>query len=264
MSYAAIGSPLRDPSSPHHAAAAEAAATMRKLENAAAKITNTAPKTDVIDLSKPPTQEQAERLRNFGILGYGSFSAKKTEATTDLSNHVSVTHFTVDYQSEYFDLVHETTVRTSSTGTGLFTSGGSAFESTTTQLTCSWDNSSWSQSTLHESGFSLSMSGQSSWYIPAHQNEDGSISLAQFGPRPTTTVNGYRSVLTTTRFDGGQMQFSRYATAAYKAVTVLPSQERPAGAVDYRNENFSQETIKEMLRRLDQFTQAFPGFHTQA
>ncbi len=30
------------------------------------------PNLDVIDLSKPPTPEQAERLRNSGILGYGA------------------------------------------------------------------------------------------------------------------------------------------------------------------------------------------------
>ena len=38
-----------------------------------------APKTDVIDLSGPPTPEQAERMRAAGILGYGSVSAEKTE-----------------------------------------------------------------------------------------------------------------------------------------------------------------------------------------
>ena len=258
MSYAAIGSPLRDPSSPYHAAAAEAAATMRKLENTAAKITNTAPKTDVIDLSGPPTQEQAERLRNFGILGYGSFSAKGTAAATDLSNNVSVTHFTVDYQSEYFDLVHETTVRTSSTGAGVFSAGGSAFASTTTQFAQSWDNSSWKASVLYESGFTLKMGGLCDWYIPSHQNEDGSWSLAQFGPSPVSYISGYRSVLATARHSDGQTELSLSETAVYKSVSVLPGQERPAGAVDYRNERLDQLITQELLDQIGQNIKSLP------
>lgn len=266
MSYAAIGSPLRDPSSPYHAAAAEAAATTRKLENTTAKITNTAPKTDVIDLSGPPTQEQAERLRNFGILGYGSVSAAKTVTVQPLSGNTSLTHFAADYQKEYFDLVHHTTVRTSSTGAGVFSSGGSAFESTTSQLVQSWDNSNWTASVLYERGFTLKMGGLSEWYIPSHQNEDGSWSLAQFGPSPTSYISGYRSVLATAQHSDGQTELSLSETTVYKSVSIFPSQERPAGAVDYRNERLDQLITQELLDRIGKDIKPLPlrRFNIQA
>ena len=267
MSYAAIGSPLRDPSSPYHAAAAEAAAATRKLENTAAKITNTAPKTDVIDLSSPPTQEQAERLRNFGILGYGSVSAAKTITVQPLSGNTSLTHFAVDYQKEYFDLVHHTTVRTSSTGAGVFSSGGSAFESTTSQLVQSWDNSSWKASVLYESGFSLNMKGLSEWYVPPQYNEeDDTWSLAQFGPSPTVSVSGYHSVLATAQHSDGQTELSLSETTVYKSVSIFPGQERPAGAVDYRNERLDQLITQELLDRIGKDIKPLPlrHFNTQA
>lgn len=267
MSYAAIGSPLRDPSSPYHAAAAEAAATTRKLENTTAKITNTAPKTDVIDLSGPPTQEQAERLRNFGILGYGSVSAAKTVTVQPLSGNTSLTHFAADYQKEYFDLVHHTTVRTSSTGAGVFSSGGSAFESTTSQLVQSWDNSSWTASVLYERGFTLKMGGLPEWYVPPQYNEeDDTWSLAQFGPSPTSYISGYRSVLATAQHSDGQTELSLSETAVYQSVSISPSQERPAGAVDYRNERLDQMISQELLKRIGQNIEPLPlrRFHAQA
>lgn len=96
-----------------------------------------ASRSDVIDLSKPPTQEQVERLRSAGILGYGSISAKKSVATAESADGSRVTHFTVDYSFEYFDLVNETVVKHSSSGAGVFTSDGSAaaFQGVTTQTT---------------------------------------------------------------------------------------------------------------------------------
>lgn len=222
------------------------------------------PKTDVIDLSKKPTPEQAERLRSFGFLGYGSISAAKTVTVQPLSGNTSVTHFTVDCQSEYFDLVHETTVRTSSTGAGVFNSGGSAFASTTTQFVQSWDNSSWKASVLYESGFTQKMGGLSDWYIPSHQNEDGTWSLAQFGPCSTFYISGYHSVLATAQHSGGQTELSLSETAAYKSVTVIPRQERPAGAVDYKNENFNRIITGELLDRIDKYAQALHGFDMRA
>ena len=225
---------------------------------AAVKADQPTPKTDVIDLSQPPTAEQAERLRNAGILGYGSVSATKNVTTEPLSANVNVTHFTVDCQSEYFDLVHETTVRTSSTGIGAFTSGGSAFASTTTQFAQSWDNSSWKASVLYESGFTQKMGGLSEWYIPSHQNEDGTWSLAQFGPSPTFYISGYHSVLATAQHSDGQTELSLSETTVYKSVSIFPSQERPAGAVDYRNERLDQLITQEMLDRIGQTIKSLP------
>ena len=54
-------------------------------ETMTAKAEASTPKTDVIDLSKPPTSEQAERLRSAGILGYGSVSASKQVATDKMT-----------------------------------------------------------------------------------------------------------------------------------------------------------------------------------
>lgn len=61
-----------------------------------------APKTDVIDLSKPPTPEQAERLRSAGILGYGSVSVQKAVTSTKLSSNASVTTVAGNYQHTFF------------------------------------------------------------------------------------------------------------------------------------------------------------------
>lgn len=57
-------------------------------ETMTAKAEAPTPKTDVIDLSKPPTSEQAERLRSAGILGYGSVSASK-QVTTETGGTAS-------------------------------------------------------------------------------------------------------------------------------------------------------------------------------
>lgn len=217
------------------------------------------PVTDVIDLSKKPTPEQAERLRGFGFLGYGSVSATKTVATQPLSGNTGVTHFTVDYQSEYFDLVHETTVRTSSSGAGVFSAGGFAFEKTTSQLTQSWDNSSWKASVLYESGFSLNMKGLSEWYVPPQYNDkDGSWSLAQYGPSAQITVSGYHAALATAQHSDGQTGLSLSETTVYRSVSIFPSQERPAGAVDYRNERLDQLITQELLDRIGKDIKPLP------
>lgn len=99
-----------------------------------------APKTDVIDMSKPPTPEQAENMRSHGILGYGTVSASKSVTAVSRSDGVHVTHFTVNYQSEYFDSVNRTVVRTASSGIGVFTSNSSAFAGVTAQVTFSADH----------------------------------------------------------------------------------------------------------------------------
>lgn len=216
------------------------------------------PKTDVIDLSRKPTPEQAERLRSAGILGYGSISAAKTVTAQPLSGNTGITHFAADCQKEYFDLVHHATVRTSSTGAGVFSSGGSAFESTTSQLVQSWDNSSWKASVLYERGFTLKIGGLSEWYIPSHQNEDGSWSLAQFGPSPTSYISGYHSVLAAAQHSDGQTELSLSETTAYQSVSVSPSRERPAGAVDYRNERLDQMISQELLKRIGQNIEPLP------
>ena len=241
------------------------ASTAAQTQAPAKKIA--APVTDVIDLSKKPTPEQAERLRSAGILGYGSISAAKTVTAQPLSGNTGVTHFTVNYQAEYFDLVHETTVRTSSTGAGVFSAGGSAFERTTTQLTQSWDNSSWKASVLYESGFSLNMKGLSEWYVPPQYNEeDDTWSLAQFGPSPTVSVSGYHSVLATAQHSDGQTELSLSETTVYKSVSIFPGQERPAGAVDYRNERLDQLITQELLDRIGKDIKPLPlrHFNTQA
>lgn len=93
-----------------------------------------APKTDVIDVSKPPTPEQAEHLRNTGILGYGSVSASRSASGASCPGGAGIARFTVDYQSEYFDLVNRTTVRTMSHGAGVLASNGSAFAGVTAQV----------------------------------------------------------------------------------------------------------------------------------
>lgn len=240
------------------------ASTAAQTQAPAKKIA--APVTDVIDLSKKPTPEQAERLRSFGFLGYGSISATKTVAAQSLSGNTGVTHVTVNYQAEYFDLVHETTVRTSSTGAGVFSAGGSAFERTTTQLTQSWDNSSWKASVLYESGFTQKMGGLPEWYIPSHQNEDGTWSLAQFGPCSTSYISGYHSVLATAQHSDGQTELSLSETTVYKSVSIFPSQERPAGAVDYRNERLDQLITQELLDRIGKDIKPLPlrRFNIQA
>lgn len=238
------------------------ASTAARTQAPAKKIA--VPVTDVIDLSKKPTPEQAERLRGFGFLGYGSISAAKTVTAQPLSGNTSVTHFTVDCQSEYFDLVHETTVRTSSSGAGVFNSGGSAFASTTAQFVQSWDNSSWKASVLYESGFTQKMGGLPEWYIPSHQNEDGTWSLAQFGPCSTSYISGYHSVLATAQHSGGQTELSLSETTVCKSVSIFPSQERPAGAVDYKNENFNRIITGELLDRIDKCAQALHGFDMRA
>lgn len=216
------------------------------------------PKTDVIDLSRKPTPEQAERLRSFGFLGYGSISAASTVTTHPLSGNTGFTHVTADYQKEYFDLINKATVRTSSAGSGVFSAGGSAFESATSQLVQSWDNSSRKASVLYERGFTQKMGGLSEWYIPSHQNEDGSWSLAQFGPSPTFYISGYHSILATAQHSDGQTELSLSETTVHKSASIFPSRERPAGAVDYRNERLDQMIPQELLKRIGQDIKPLP------
>ena len=217
-----------------------------------------APKTDVIDLSKKPTPEQVERLRSFGFLGYGSVSAAKAITAQPLSGNTGLIHFTENYQGAYFDLVHHTTTRLSSISAGVFSAGGSAFESATSQLVQSWDNSSWKASVLYEHGFTQKMGGLPEWYIPSHQNEDGSWSLAQFGPSPTFTISGYHSILATAQHSDGQTELSLSETTVHKSASIFPSRERPAGAVDYRNERLDQLIPQELLKRIGQDIKPLP------
>lgn len=224
-----------------------------------------APKTDVIDLSKPPTAEQAERLRSAGILGYGSISASKQVATETRGDGFTMTHFISNYQHTFFDVVNEATYQNISTSAGVFTSGGSfAYASSASHLVQNWKDGSSLKAELRQSAYSFRMSGMPDWYIPAHKNEDGSFSLAQFGPSSTTTVSGYHSSLTVTRSGGGQTQVSRYETSLHHAVTMLPDQECPEGAVDYRNENFDRILTDELLERIDKLARTFSGFDTRA
>ncbi|WP_160636170.1 hypothetical protein [Pseudoflavonifractor sp. 60] len=224
-----------------------------------------APKTDVIDMSKPPTPEQAERMRNAGILGYGSVSASKQVATETRGDGFTMTHFISNYQHTFFDVVNEATYQNISTSAGVFTSGGSfAYASFASQLVQNWKDGSSLKAELQQAAYSFRMSGIPSWYIPAHKNEDGTFSLAQFGPCPTATVSGYRSSLTITQSGGGQTQVSRYETLIRHAVTTSPDQEHPEGAVDYKNENFDRIITDELLDRIDKCAQTLYRFDTQA
>ncbi len=220
------------------------------------------PNLDVIDLSKPPTPEQAERLRNSGILGYGSVSAQKTVTEFPLSHSASVIRFTSDYQAEYFDLIHRATVRTSSTGSGVFFTGGSAFASTTTQTAVSWEDGSRFSATFHASAFQLKLSGCNSYYTPPTLQEDGSWSLAEYGPSSQFTISGYHSVLSAVLSAGGQELLSRSETSAVKVEAIIPSGQRPAGAVDM-SDMLSQRG--ELLDQIDKYAgQLHRGFDTHA
>lgn len=252
MSNMAVTSPVSTPSPVY--------ASLRSLGKETEK---PAPKTDVIDLSKPPTPEQAERLRSANILGYGSVSASKQVTTETRGDGFTTTHFVTNYEHEFFDVVNEATYQNISTSTGAFSSSGS-FASSVSQLVHSWKDGSWTKTDFQQAVYSFRMSGMPSWYIPAHKNEDGSFSLAQFGPSSTTAVSGYRSSLTITRSGCGQTQVFQYETSLHHAVTTLPDQERPDGAVDYRNENFDRVLTGELLERIDKLAQTLSGFDTRA
>lgn len=234
-------------------------------ETMTAKAEAPTPKTDVIDLPKPPTSEQAERLRSAGILGYGSVSASKQVTTETRGDGFSVTHFVTNYKHTFFDVVNEATYQNISASTGAFSSSGSfAYANSVSQLVCSWKDGSKLEAELQQTAYSFRMGGQPDWYIPAHKNAGGSFALAQFGPCPTTTVSGYRSSLTITRSGSGQTAVFRYETSVHHAVTTIPDQKRPDGTVDYRNENFNRIITDELLERIDNLAQALSGFDTRA
>lgn len=254
MSDIAVASPVGTPSLTY--------AGVRSTEQ---KPTAPAPKTDVIDLSSPPTPEQAERMRGAGILGYGSISASKQVTAETRGDGFTVTHFITNYEHRFFDVVNEAAYQNISTSAGAFSSSGSfAYASSLSQLVCNWKDGSQLEAELQQAAYSFRMGGMPSWYIPAHKNEDGTFSLAQFGPSPTTTVSGYRSSLTITQSGGGQTQVSRYETSVHHAATTSPDQERPDGAVDYKNENFDRIINDELLERIDKCAQALRSFDTRA
>lgn len=223
-----------------------------------------APKTDVIDLSKPPTPEQAERLRSASILGYGSVSAQKAVTSTKLSSNVSVTTVAGNYQHTFFDVVNEATYTTSYTGLGVFSGSSYARASITTKAVYSWTDGSQLESKLQQAAYSLHMSGAPDWYIPAHKNADGSLALAQFGPCTTATIRGYHSALTISQSGGGQTQVSRYETSVCQEAAIFPDQKRPVGAVDYRNEKFDRILTSGLLDGIDKCAQALRRFDMRA
>ena len=223
-----------------------------------------APKTDVIDLSKPPTPEQAERLRSAGILGYGSVSVQKAVTSTKLSSNVSVTTVAGNYQHTFFDVVNEATYTTSYTGLGVFSGSSYARASITTKAVYSLTDGSQLKTELQQAAYSLHMSGTPDWYIPAHKNADGSLALAQFGPCTTATIRGYHSALTISQSGGGQTQVSRYETSVCQEAAIFPDQKRPVGAVDYRNEKFDRILTSGLLDGIDKCAQALRRFDMRA
>ena len=117
---------------------------------------------------------------------------------------------------------------------------------------------------MQQTAYSFRMGRMLDWYIPTHKSEDGTFSLAQFGSCPTTTVSGYRSSLTIAQSGSGQTTVSRYETSVHHAVTTIPDQKRPDGAVDYRNETFDRIITDELLDRIDKCAQTLYRFDTQA
>jgi len=221
----------------------------KTLEPAASK---PAPKTDVIDLSKPPTPEQAKRLRSAGILGYGSVSASKTTTPGGIGSSI---HFTVENQGTYFDLVNQTTVHHISSSSGLFTSNGSYALNSTTQFSAqSWDNSSRMEATLHTSAFKLNMIGNPSWVIPPHTDENGTVHLAQFGPSIQASVSGWHAVFSAVHSSGGQMSYTRFEGSALKTEITIPTGQQPDGAIDY-SEWCRRTTPKELLDQIEERAQ---------
>lgn len=217
-----------------------------------------APKVDVIDLSKPPTSEQAERLRSAGILGYGSVSASKTTTPGGIGSSV---HFTVENQGTYFDLVNQTTVHHISSSSGVFTSNGPYALNSTIQLSAhSWDNSNWTEATLQTSAFKLNMSGSPSWIVPSYIGEDGTIHLAQLGSSAKVSISGWHAVFSAVHSSGGQTLYTRFEGSALKTEITVPSTERPAGAVDHKNESFDRVITSELLDRINKYAQTFRSF----
>lgn len=221
-----------------------------------------APKTDVIDLSKPLTPEEAERMRSAGFLGYGSVSATKTVTTETLGNGASATHVTLEYRHEYCDVTSGVAYHSaySSVNVDTYTSGGFAFTGVTTQMGCTWNDGSYWEATLHECAFSLEMGGHSSYYIPQHLNEDGSWSLAEYGPSARFTVSGYHSIFSAAYSSGGQTQYFWSETFAGQARGMIPGGPIPNGA-----EKLPPPSGQDLLDRLDRLADHLRrGFNARA
>ena len=224
-----------------------------------------APKTDVIDLSKPPTPEQAERMRGAGFLGCGSWSAEKTVTTERMGSGGAAARTTMEYQHEYFDMTVGIAYHSvySSVSADAYTSAGYAFVEATTQMGCTWEDGSYWEATLHECAYSLKLSGHSSWYIPPHLNEDGSWSLAEYGPSPQFTVSGYHSTFSFTYSDGEQTQYFWSETVFEQVKGMIPGGPLPDGAQKLP----PSWDYQDMLDRLDQLADRLGdrgGFDAQA
>lgn len=215
-----------------------------------------APKTDVIDLSRAPTPEEAERMRSAGIMGYGSVSAGTTVTTKKMGSGATVTQVTTDCRQEYFDVVNGGCYHSSFSGFGVFTSGGSAYMETTTQMTCTWEDGSRWEAALHECAFSAEMSSRSSWYIPPRLNEDGTWSLAEYGPSAQFTVSVYHSVFSFTRSDGEQTQTFWSETFVGQVRGTIPGGPIPDGAMPLPSPG-GQDLLDRLDRLADQLRRSF-------
>lgn len=75
------------------------------------------------------------------LLGYGSVTVRTSGSVTAAEGGGMVSHFRVDNEWEYFDLIHGTVTRTRSTGIGVMYSGdgveASAFQGTSVRVTFS-------------------------------------------------------------------------------------------------------------------------------
>ena len=219
-----------------------------------------APETDVIDLSKPLTPEEVERMRGAGFLGYGAISATKTVTTKALESGGAAAQVTMDYRHEHFDVVNGAAYQYAFSGLGVFTSGGSAFMEANAQMRCTWEDGSYWESALHECAFSLEMGGHSSWYIPPRLNEDGSWSLAEYGPSARFTVSGYHSSFSFTQSDGEQTHTFWSETFVEQVRGTIPGGPPPDGA-----EKLPSPRGRDLLDRLDRLAdQLRCGFDARA
>lgn len=209
---------------------------------------STAPKTDVIDLSRAPAPEQADRMRSAGFQSCDSASAAKTVATTTLGS-CAATRVTMEYQHEHLDVTNGIAYHAScaTVSTDTYTSGGFVFAGATKTVRFTWKDGSYWEATSHECAFSLEMGGRSSWYIPPRLNEDGSWSLAEYGPSARFTVSGYHSVFSFTWSDGEQTQTFWSETVAGQVKGTIPGGPLPDGAM---SPPFPDD--RDLLDRLDQ------------
>lgn len=220
-----------------------------------------APKTDVIDLSKPLTPEEAERMRSVGFLGFGTVSATKTVATQALGSGAAA-HVKMEYRHEYCDVTVGIAYHSvySSVSAGMDTSGGYAFVEATTQMGCTREDGSYWEATLHECAYSLKLDGRSTYYAPPHLNEDGSWSLAEYGPSARFTVSGYHSVFSFTRSDGEQTQSFWSEIFIRQVRGMIPGGPLPEGAM-----SLPSPGDQDLLDRLDRLAdQLRGGFNARA